>query len=181
MTPNPALQRTPPASPLAPLSFKPLGRMKYLLGLLFLACAAPVIANKPAPLPTMQSLAGAWVGVGEMGMDFYRLELTQDGTGVLASLSEYGSEPKPQLYRVEKWSILKRRIAIKLTSETFPGKESLSVSGDVVGESLGLRVKALYKNGSGRWDLRCFRELPAIKSLDVLREAMKQRQAKGKL
>jgi hypothetical protein len=58
-------------------------------------------AEEAGVVPKAERLAGVWVGVGDDGSPFYRLQLDSDGTGFLA-LAE--TRMPVSVLRIEHWS-----------------------------------------------------------------------------
>lgn len=116
----------------------------------------------------MKDLATAWVGHGRYGGTAYRLDLSVDGGGLLASVDTYS---EPQFYRVTKWSVAGRLLTIDAVSEAHP-EESLHISGKAWLDSLDLQVKAKWRLGSDKWDVRFFPEAVTLKNYEALKGGM---------
>jgi hypothetical protein len=100
---------------------------------------APVTA-KPCPTPTMQGLAKVWVGstVGE----YYLLDLSVDGTGVLAV--QWGLGKSAKAYRVSRTNISGPRVNFDLES-LDPPLEALYMRADVCLGSIDLQIGSVER------------------------------------
>jgi hypothetical protein len=157
----------------SPLTRRPLGRTKSLIGVMLLGLAGTALGSKRAPAPTMETVAGAWVGTTEIGYDFYRLELDAKGVGRLGSTTVFATGRATDLFEVPRWVLSKRHVSIEAKSLTHPGEESLSLSGEVLGKTLDLKVKAKYRDGGNTWRIWMVREEDSRDALDALCQAMR--------
>ena len=122
--------------------------MRNQLGLLALALALALTpssatqTHKRATPPTIDELAGAWIGLDGGGSEFIRVELHSDQSGYLAVVAprtftthDYGV----QVYRVSKWSLDGWHITCDL-SPISSNAESAQASGEFFVSSLRLTI-----------------------------------------
>jgi hypothetical protein len=76
------------------------GLIPFCAFLLFLS-AALLFARTYARPPAREAFLGAWQGYSESHLEFARLELDEDGTGLLAV--SYLPQSPPVAYRVTNW------------------------------------------------------------------------------
>jgi hypothetical protein len=95
----------------------------------------PLAEAKPCPVPTMQSLSKAWVG--STHGEYYFLELSVDGTGVLTV--QWASGKSAKAYRVSRTRITGTRVNFDLQPVDAP-RESLYMRGDVCPGSIDLQI-----------------------------------------
>ena len=72
---------------------------------MFLLAAAIGVAHaseQGGMVPNAKRLAGVWVGVGDDGAPFYRLQLDSDGTGFLALVE---TRMPVSVLRIKQWSL----------------------------------------------------------------------------
>jgi hypothetical protein len=92
-------------------------------------------ASKRVPLPTMRDLATVWVGGGRGDLEFLRLELRENGTGVLTV--QYLPARPAVAYRVTATALSKYRVDFTLApAET--GAEAVYLSGEAIPGELAL-------------------------------------------
>jgi hypothetical protein len=70
----------------------------------FYANGVLVHNKRPTPAPNVKDIATSWVGLDENGVDYCRIELSADGTGLLAVCSRSGDD-NAILHRVSVWKI----------------------------------------------------------------------------
>ena len=176
--PNMRVQRTrsSASTPHSPLTRHPLGRTMRIVVAIIAGLSMPSLATEPAPPPpTMENLAGAWIGIGSGG-DIYRLYLDKNGTGVAGSTTQGEDSPVVHLFQVDEWGLSMWQLSLAASAVTPSGAESLSISGSISGavnqETLDLTVSATYGK---RWrgdSLRMTREAPTLEGVEAVRRAM---------
>jgi hypothetical protein len=122
--------------------------MRYAMGFLLVisalvltASSAPQMHKRATP-PTVEQLAGAWIGFDGGGSEFVRVELLANQTGYLAIVAapnfvthDYGV----QVYRVNGWRLNGWQITCDL-SPISSNAESAQASGELFVSSLRLNV-----------------------------------------
>ena len=104
---------------------------------LFLLGAKESSARKVVPPPTIDQLAGTWVGWQSDSMTFIRMDLHPDGTGKL--VSRFLDRP-PVLSDIPKWSLNRYRLVVSTTVVEQPS-DPMVLSADVYGaRQLSLRI-----------------------------------------
>jgi len=87
-----------------------------------------VLASSRVPIPTLDDLATVWVGsTVDAGLEYFRLELATDGTGVL--IVQYLPKEKALGYKVTRTTLQR----YKVTFETVPidsDAEPVSIRGE---------------------------------------------------
>ncbi len=124
----------------------------FVLGIT-LVVAITVFASKPVQPPSRSEVIGVWSGYTDH-LDFLRLELDEDGKGVLCVGWVPGD--KPQLYRVSAWNYSDWRLLLDIRP-IDAGAEPVYLTNTVCGYE-DLRSDF----GGGTWKrkatLRCERE-----------------------
>ena len=123
-----------------------------------------------APPPERKAFIGAWHGFDESRLRFGRLELKEDGTGLLAI--SYLPQNPPRIYRVKQWS--QRRFRLEVAVEPAePEAEPISLQNVVhLGESLELEV-----HGEGRgWSrkMTLFNESKFLNRAKAAKESLEE-------
>jgi hypothetical protein len=130
-----------------------------MLIVLLLAVSAVDANDDPA--------AGIWLGFTEGYGAFFRLDLREGGSGLLATTARPGDELGVYLYHVRSWSVNGTKVKLKLepsTEETPP----LKLDG-----KLGRREMTLdIARGVNRHKLRLYREARIVEELERVRERM---------
>jgi hypothetical protein len=118
-----------------------------------LAVGMTALAFKPVRPPLRSDVVGVWSGY-TTGLDFLRLELDQDGKGLLCV--GWVSGDKPQLYRVEKWDYADWRVNLDI-EPIDSGAESVYLTNTVCGYE---DLKCEFRGGTWKRKatLRCERE-----------------------
>jgi hypothetical protein len=95
---------------------------------------------KPCPTPTKQGLAKVWIGssVGE----YYLLDLSVDGTGVLAV--QWGLGKSAKAYRVSRTNIRGPRVEFDL-EPLDPPLEAFYMRADVCPGSIDLQIGSVER------------------------------------
>lgn len=124
-------------------------RRTLLVVVVLLAGLASAFANKPAPLPTLENLAGAWIAAGPWGQQ-YRLVLNPDGKGCLGEIGLYD---EPFLVDVASVHMEQYRIEISAASREN-GENRYLLKGDGTPRWFTLRCKALL----GKSEVTFYRE-----------------------
>ncbi len=131
---------------------KPNRIVLFVLGVTLLV-AITVFASKPVAPPSRSEVIGAWSGYTDH-LDFLRLELDEEGKGLLCVGWVPGD--KPQLYRVEKWGYADWRLDLDI-KPIDSGAEPVYLTNTVCGYE---DLKCEF--GGGTWKrkatLRCERE-----------------------
>jgi hypothetical protein len=120
--------------------------MRFLVLVSALALAADSATqthkNKRATPPTVDQLAGAWIGFDGSGGDFVRIELRADQSGYLAMVAapnfithDYGV----QVYKVNRWRLDGWRIACDL-SPISSNAESAQATGELFVSALRINI-----------------------------------------
>jgi hypothetical protein len=92
--------------------------MKSKIGLSILTLALtltlPLHASKKVAPPNREDMLGNWFGFEESGLEFCRLELNDDGTGLFAYV--FVNDNVAELHSIKEWSLT--GINIKFETET---------------------------------------------------------------
>jgi hypothetical protein len=149
-----------------------LGRFKPLVVAVAIASTVAAAAEKKPPFLTREDLAKPWIGHSASGQRF-RFALNLDGTGLIACIWSF---QEPEFFSVTKWAVDDRIISIEAVSEAYP-EETLTIAGKGWLGNLDLKVKAKWRNGSGKWKLEMFPEALMLKDYETLRDGMARRTA----
>jgi hypothetical protein len=118
-------------------------RFLLLISALAVTASSATQTHKRATPPTVDQLAGAWIGFDAGGSEFVRIELQANQTGYLAIVAapnfithDYGV----QVYRVNAWRLNGWQITCDL-SPISSNAESAQASGELFVSSLRLNVQ----------------------------------------
>jgi hypothetical protein len=121
---------------------KAVGFLVVLVSALVLTASSDTQTHKKATPPTINELAGAWIGFDGGGSEFVRMELLADQTGYLAIVApsnfithDYGV----QVYKVNAWRLNAWQITCDL-SPISSNTESAQASGELLVSSLRLNI-----------------------------------------
>jgi hypothetical protein len=117
-------------------------RFLVLVSALALAADSATQTHKRATPPTVDQLAGAWIGFDGSGGEFVRIELRADQSGYIAIVAgpdfidhDYGV----QVYKVNKWRLDGWRIACDL-SPISSKAESAQATGELFVSALRMNI-----------------------------------------
>jgi hypothetical protein len=128
----------------------------YLLSLIAVVVIASYggeAAAKKIPPPTLSDLVGVWLGGGDL--EYFRLELREDGTGSLAV--QYLPREPAVAYAVTSTKLSGYKVAFSVTPIDADA-ESIFLRGEGTSRSLSLQVGGT----NGYWDRSLLLERDAI-------------------
>jgi hypothetical protein len=102
-----------------------------------LGLTVPLSASKRAIPPTADQLVGVWIGWEADSMTFFRVDLSADGTGYLASSFR---EAPAVLSRITRWSIQGWRVTMQTTPVDVHPNDVMAIAGSVVVRKLELDI-----------------------------------------
>jgi hypothetical protein len=88
----------------------------FTLALVFFGCEIAVGADvgEPSP-PSRQELVGQWVGMETNGHSYFRMQLSEDGTGLLAS---YCIRCPLLAWKITKWTVNGKKLDMEFKAVT---------------------------------------------------------------
>lgn len=123
--------------------------------------------------PDRQAFIGAWQGFSESHLEFARIELNDNGNGMLAV--SYLPNSPPENYRILKWSLRKAKVDIEVEPV---GPESEPVSLQNVVRGIASIECELRGRGWSR-KLVLFNEAELQRRTDAAKQSLKQLQDSG--
>ena len=150
-------------------------RHKYIFtaaGVVLIAVLTSCASKRPS-YPTMEIIAGAWIGFNEDDLYYYRLALNTNGTGMCANT--FVSDPA-SLYRVPHWALNGYNIDISL-EPIDANAEPIWMKGKTAGGRLNLEIGGKTLNWKRK--LKMYRESDVHEKHDRVKARMQKAEQGG--